>query len=599
MSTQPQTSIQDTAKINSMEALSLDSPQDNKVHTPSDNSTKESKNTTTTTPFTSEALAAQDSQYTNNNIHNDAALPVSINAAAAGKDPDEHHPEIHLQEPSSLPEKPQSSPPASKTSSANRSRLLAEIPSAFDLYSGVGDGKKSATPSVKSVTAGYSSDNAVSSSGQSATQESKNRFEKLPNGSHRHNLSAPKRHQYLATKVRRLRALLDGKKDKNEKKDGHGDGHLIDPEAFEHPLSLFNEKVKDLVNEHHHHSLSISKKKHSIKDEFMEKYGDIQHVVGKGAFGTVRLSTKKDPSTGSEVVFAIKLHGDSYSEVMEYCPGGDLHTLIVSAGTLGEAEAGCFFGQIMNGVEFLHSMGVVHRDLKPENLLITEDGCIKIADFGNSEVFRMPWEKKVRSSTAIRGSGPFIAPEEFTTKAFDGRKVDIWSCGVIYLCMRLGRYTWAEASKGDPNWDRFLNKLERWAQMQEALPSANLTEHADPSQKTYIPKFVNLAAIEATANISLGWPDHISKVINHIMDPNPKNRWQAGNVLDSDWLSGIDNCHPSERPKSQVLDETDFDIAPSHRVGSKVMEENVDVTGLNVAGDIKSHITLGTSSLEN
>ena len=119
----------------------------------------------------------------------------------------------------------------------------------------------------------------------------------------------------------------------------------------------------------------------------------------------------------------LQLHGDSYSEVMEYCAGGDMHTLIASATTLGEAESSCFFSQLVNGVGFLHSMGVVHRDLKPENLLLTADGCLKIADFGNSEVFRMPWEMKVRSSAAICGSGPFIAPEEFTKKTFDGRYV--------------------------------------------------------------------------------------------------------------------------------------------------------------------------------
>lgn len=117
----------------------------------------------------------------------------------------------------------------------------------------------------------------------------------------------------------------------------------------------------------------------------------------------------------------LQLHGDTYSEVMEYCAGGDMHSLIASADTLGEPESSCFFSQLINGVAFLHSIGVVHRDLKPENLLLTSDGCLKIADFGNSEVFRMPWEKKVRSSTSIRGSGPFIAPEEFTSKTFDAR----------------------------------------------------------------------------------------------------------------------------------------------------------------------------------
>lgn len=128
----------------------------------------------------------------------------------------------------------------------------------------------------------------------------------------------------------------------------------------------------------------------------------------------------------------LQVHGDTYSEVMEYCAGGDMHSLIASANTLGESESNCFFSQLIHGVAFLHSMGVVHRDLKPENLLLTSDGCLKIADFGNSEVFRMPWEMKVRTSASIRGTGPFIAPEEFTDKTFDARygslvKIGCWS----------------------------------------------------------------------------------------------------------------------------------------------------------------------------
>ncbi|KAF9347100.1 serine/threonine-protein kinase HAL4/sat4 [Mortierella sp. AD094] len=636
----PTTPIQGASEINSMEALPLDSPQGNKVLSQSDNNTG-TEVSNITTPLTSEALAAQDSLYTNKTRIDTAAAPAAAN-------PDGHPPEIQLREPSplpaSLPDKDQS-PPRPRAPS-NRSRMLAEIPSAYDLYSGASDGKRSATPSVKSLSAGYSSDNTAPSSGRSSGKESKVRFEKLPNGGHRHNLSAPKRHQYLTKQVRRLRELLEGKKDKEGKKDGHGHehehehGHAINPDVFNHPLSLLNEKIKEFEGDHlYHHSLS-SKKKHSLRDEFMEKYGDLQQVVGKGAFGTVRLSIKKDPATGGEVVFAIKefkhnndesqksymrrltsefciasslkhinviqtldllqLHGDSYSEVMEYCPGGDMHTLIASAGTLGEAESGCFFAQLINGVAFLHSIGVVHRDLKPENLLITADGCIKIADFGNSEVFRMPWEKKVRPSASIRGSGPFIAPEEFTSKVFDGRKVDMWSCGIIYLCMRLGRYTWAEASKGDPNWESFLYKIERWTQMREALPESRPSEDKpDSHYQTHPPKFTNLAAIEETIHVSLNWPEHISEVINYLMDPNPKDRWQAGRALDSDWLQNVDICHPSERPAAQNLDESDFHPTPSQRVGSKVLEETSDVTGCKVASEVKSHRAIETAAPKN
>ncbi|KAG0336566.1 serine/threonine-protein kinase HAL4/sat4 [Podila humilis] len=287
----------------------------------------------------------------------------------------------------------------------------------------------------------------------------------------------------------------------------------------------------------------------------------------------------------------LQLHNDAYSEVMEYCSGGDMHSLIASAGTLTEAESNCFFAQLINGVSFLHSMGVVHRDLKPENLLLTADGCVKLADFGNSEVFRMPWEKKVRSSMSIRGSGPFIAPEEFSEKTFDARKVDIWSCGIIYMCMRLGRYNWYEATAGDPVWDSFLHKLEKFREL------------ATENQRNP-PTHPNLTAIEQATHAILAWPQHIADVIDKILEPNPRYRWQATQILDSSWISHVDNCHPALRVKDQVLDETDFDDPAepckevSKRVGSKVLEPNSPVSATQrdkVASPVPS-LTLATPS---
>ncbi|KAG0046107.1 serine/threonine-protein kinase HAL4/sat4 [Gryganskiella cystojenkinii] len=369
------------------------------------------------------------------------------------------------------------------------------------------------------------------------------------------------------------------------------------------------------------------RRRHSVRTDFVQKYGDLQQVVGKGAFGTVRLSVKKNWETGEEHVYAIKefkfthgesqkqymrrltsefciasslrhvnvihtmdllqLQGDTYSEVMEYCSGGDMHSLIASANSLGESESNCFFAQLVNGVAFLHAMGVVHRDLKPENLLLSADGCLKIADFGNSEVFRMPWEKKVRSSASIRGSGPFIAPEEFTNKTFDARKVDMWSCGIIYMCMRLGRYTWHEASDGDPIWDGYLYKRARYLEMKE-----------EKGQEDQVPSHINLTSLEQASHTTLGLPTYIADVLENLLEPDTRKRWQANKVLDSEWFKQIDNCHPSERQPDQILDESDFEIGttkatrlgqqqPSQRVGSKVVPLDSSVTGCKIVKEVR------------
>ena len=87
-------------------------------------------------------------------------------------------------------------------------------------------------------------------------------------------------------------------------------------------------------------------------------------------------------------------------------PGGDLFTGLTSQMDLSIEEKNCYMKQLVNGVQYLHSMGVCHRDIKPENLLLDEAGRIlKIADFGVAEVFKVAWETKPHKVKGVCGSG--------------------------------------------------------------------------------------------------------------------------------------------------------------------------------------------------
>ena len=70
--------------------------------------------------------------------------------------------------------------------------------------------------------------------------------------------------------------------------------------------------------------------------------------------------------------------------VMESVTGGDLFDKIVAASKFTEEQARTFFQQLILGLEYCHAQGVCHRDLKPENLLLTDEGTLKISDFGLS-----------------------------------------------------------------------------------------------------------------------------------------------------------------------------------------------------------------------
>ena len=302
----------------------------------------------------------------------------------------------------------------------------------------------------------------------------------LTEGGHEHYLKSNKRQEKLSNMLRDM----VGAKRKDE--------------DHEHQqLSLMSSWIDQLKNERDR--LAADKKGGpNSTATLVEKYGKCQEIVGRGAFGIVRISHKPDPKDAkAEQLYAVKefrrrpqespkkyqkrltsefcissslrhpnvIHtldllqdakGD-YCEVMEFCAGGDLYTLVLAAGKLEVAEADCYFKQMMRGVEYMHEMGVAHRDLKPENLLLTTHGSLKITDFGNGECFRMAWETEAHMTAGLCGSAPYIAPEEYVDKEFDPRAVDVWATGVIYMAMRTGRHLWRVAKKEeDEFYERYL-----------------------------------------------------------------------------------------------------------------------------------------------
>lgn len=338
----------------------------------------------------------------------------------------------------------------------------------------------SRTPSRQPSVKGESTEKKKSAANKDQKDGSvQKRFEMLAEA-HSHHLRSARRQEKLTDL---LRDMLGGRKK--------------DDQADDQQLSLMSTWIDQFKNERD--KMAADKRGGpNATASLVDKYGKCQEIVGRGAFGIVRISHKVDPQDSKcEQLYAVKefrrrpqetakkyqkrltsefcissslrhpnvIHtldllqdakGD-YCEVMEYCAGGDLYTLVLAAGKLEVAEADCFFKQLMRGVEYMHEMGVAHRDLKPENLLLTTHGALKITDFGNGECFRMAWEKEAHMTAGLCGSAPYIAPEEYTDKEFDPRAVDLWATGVIYMAMRTGRHLWRLARKDeDEFYQRYL-----------------------------------------------------------------------------------------------------------------------------------------------
>ena len=117
--------------------------------------------------------------------------------------------------------------------------------------------------------------------------------------------------------------------------------------------------------------------------------------------------------------------------VMEYVPGDTLEQIIEREGALDLPRALDYTCQICNAMDHAHRQGVIHRDLRPGNVLVTEQGMVKVADFGTSRFLEI-----AAHGTTVIGSPPYMAPEQFQGKAVFAS--DIYSLGVTMYQMLTG-----------------------------------------------------------------------------------------------------------------------------------------------------------------
>jgi serine/threonine protein kinase len=119
--------------------------------------------------------------------------------------------------------------------------------------------------------------------------------------------------------------------------------------------------------------------------------------------------------------------GKTFNIVLEFVENGSLSDIIVKFGTFSESLAVMYISQVLLGLDYLHTQGVIHRDIKGANILTTKNGLVKLADFGVAI-----GEDSAGGADGAVGTPYWMAPE-IIELAGATTKCDIWSVGCVVI----------------------------------------------------------------------------------------------------------------------------------------------------------------------
>ncbi|OJJ48319.1 hypothetical protein ASPZODRAFT_63011 [Penicilliopsis zonata CBS 506.65] len=248
------------------------------------------------------------------------------------------------------------------------------------------------------------------------------------------------------------------------------------------------------------------------------------------------------------------VHNGLWNQVMEYCSRGELFE-IARRKYIRVEDQMCFFKQILQGVAYLHDKGIAHRDIKLENILLTEEGHLKITDFGVATIFRRSHpgmesasEQDPKDSGEIRrckpgfcGSLPYVAPEVLAEKDYDPRAIDVWSCGIVCVAILMTGKPWNAALPEEPRYAQFLKGWEDFAKL-KAGGNPTITGLDIPSCGPYF---------KAIRKPSL------LRLVLKMLHPDPKYRISIHTALRQRWVRDIECCCPDPKDLPNIDSSTD------------------------------------------
>lgn len=134
-------------------------------------------------------------------------------------------------------------------------------------------------------------------------------------------------------------------------------------------------------------------------------------------------------------IFDVGTQGDINYIVMEYVKGKTLKQIIVENVRLSYERTIEIGIQIARALDCAHKNNIIHRDVKPQNILVTDDGVVKVTDFG---IAKAPTSVTITNSNKVMGSAHYFSPEQAKGSYVDNR-TDLYSLGIVLYEMVTGK----------------------------------------------------------------------------------------------------------------------------------------------------------------
>ncbi len=122
---------------------------------------------------------------------------------------------------------------------------------------------------------------------------------------------------------------------------------------------------------------------------------------------------------------------------MEYVKGRTLRDIIQKNGALSSKDAAQVMIELLNALAYSHRMGIIHRDIKPANIMISEQGAVKVMDFGIAYAAGES-SGTLTESQGVVGTAQYLSPEQARGENVDMRS-DLYSAGCVLYEMLTGR----------------------------------------------------------------------------------------------------------------------------------------------------------------